>query len=724
MTRWWCVRLCNKTSPTSPVQCEVVFTRKEQEPIKSKSGVGADTRATLEAAERLACAVQEPPLLPPPPDPATATVLRNWLRQSSTDAEEMVRRLEGDKERLSLQVTVLTEQIDAQAEKIADLEKALDEKKKQIHTAEDVLNREMLTRSSLETQKLELLALVSELKRQQAALERENCELRDRLAEERRRNKPPIMPRNSPFPASTPNQIPVRGVSPSPSPITNNCASPRKVTEHHDDISLQHQQSPLAGYKRAGDLQYSSLPRQVGLSTTTPALDTPRKGVAFGRSLVFLRAAGDRSSSVPNLAETETIVITDSVSDTDGRSYTPQPSPSPSLQTNKSRGIKKIFNKMKRSGSGNLDDLPSDVEFRRGGVRATAGARLGWSSSPQHIKPEQPFSEWSCDQVCEWLTEMGLDCVVEYKRWGKNGAQLLQASSQDIDKELALKNPLHRKKLHLALHCQKGMGGDTYLGAAGGLDTSWVLRWLDDAGLPQHKEAFLAARVDGRLLHRLTVDDLATLHVTSVLHVASIRTGIQVLRTQNFEPACLVRRSGEGDGEVALWTNHRVMDWLRAVDLAEYAPNLRGSGVHGGLMVYEPRFTGELLASLLNIPPAKTLLRRHLLTHFKELLGRDVIQQKREAEASLGYIPLTTTAKMKVPKKSQFTLKRKKAKSELDYGELVCPLAQGRGGDDTSGDASTPGNTQNQGDVSLEKEANGSIVVKNGTPGSERNTSV
>ncbi|KAG8260392.1 hypothetical protein J6590_061420 [Homalodisca vitripennis] len=122
-------------------------------------------------------------------------------------------------------------------------------------------------------------------------------------------------------------------------------------------------QSPLAGYKRAGDLQYSSLPRQVGLSTTTPALDTPRKGVAFGRSLVFLRAAGDRSSSVPNLgdrrthacalsarlspssSETETIVITDSVSDMDGRSYTPQPSPSPSLQTNKSRGIKKIFNK-------------------------------------------------------------------------------------------------------------------------------------------------------------------------------------------------------------------------------------------------------------------------------------------------------------------------------------------------------------------------------------------
>lgn len=34
---------------------------------------------------------------------------------------------------------------------------------------------------------------------------------------------------------------------------------------------------------------------------------------------------------------------------------------------------------MKRSGSGNLEDLPGDGEFRRGGVRATAGARLGWA---------------------------------------------------------------------------------------------------------------------------------------------------------------------------------------------------------------------------------------------------------------------------------------------------------------------------------------------------------
>ena len=36
-------------------------------------------------------------------------------------------------------------------------------------------------------------------------------------------------------------------------------------------------------------------------------------------------------------------------------------------------------------------------------------------------------------------------------------------------------------------------------------------------------------------------------------------------------------------------TNLRVMEWLRHVDLSEYAPNLRGSGVHGALLVFEAR---------------------------------------------------------------------------------------------------------------------------------------
>ena len=42
------------------------------------------------------------------------------------------------------------------------------------------------------------------------------------------------------------------------------------------------------------------------------------------------------------------------------------------------------------------------------------------------------------------------------------------------------------------------------------------------------------------------------------------------------------------------------MEWLRHVDLSEYAPNLRGSGVHGALLVMEKRWTFELFFKLVD----------------------------------------------------------------------------------------------------------------------------
>jgi chromosome segregation ATPase len=59
----------------------------------------------------------------------------------NADVEERLRRLEADKDSLQLQVAVLTEQIDVQTDKISDLEKLLDEKKSQLASAEDVLQR-------------------------------------------------------------------------------------------------------------------------------------------------------------------------------------------------------------------------------------------------------------------------------------------------------------------------------------------------------------------------------------------------------------------------------------------------------------------------------------------------------------------------------------------------------------------------------------------------------
>lgn len=63
------------------------------------------------------------------------------FQATNETTNEQVRRLEGDKESLSLQVTVLHDQIDAQSEKIHDLEKTLEEQKKQLTNAEDLLQR-------------------------------------------------------------------------------------------------------------------------------------------------------------------------------------------------------------------------------------------------------------------------------------------------------------------------------------------------------------------------------------------------------------------------------------------------------------------------------------------------------------------------------------------------------------------------------------------------------
>lgn len=272
----------------------------------------------------------------------------------------------------------------------------------------------------------------------------------------------------------------------------------------------------------------------------------------------------------------------------------------------------------------------------------------------------------------------------------------------DIEKELNLKSPLHRKKIQLAMDALTGKETDELTIKAGQLDVGWVLRWLDDIGLPLYKDSFLMAKVDGRMLHRLTMEDLAHMHVSSCLHIASLRCGIQIMRAMHWNPECLIRRSmksADPENEqqsvddsksIALWTAHRVMEWLRVVDLSEYAPNLRGAGVHGALMLYETRFNADLLADLLSIPPSKTLLRRHLATHFKELLGRDVIQSKRDAEAAPGYQALTMSAKIKPPKKTQFTLKRRKSTkgscspagaiaavcgTEIEWTDYVCPMA-------------------------------------------------
>lgn len=54
------------------------------------------------------------------------------------------------------------------------------------------------------------------------------------------------------------------------------------------------------------------------------------------------------------------------------------------------------------------------------------------------------------------------------------------------------------------------------------------------------------------------------------------------------------------------------------------------------------------MALLLNIPPNKTLLRRHLATHFNLLIGSEAQQLKQECLENPDYTLLTATTKVKV----------------------------------------------------------------------------
>uniref|UniRef100_A0A3Q2VUV9 PPFIA binding protein 1b n=1 Tax=Haplochromis burtoni TaxID=8153 RepID=A0A3Q2VUV9_HAPBU len=712
---------------------------------------------------------------------STADSLVEWLHGHMSNGhislgggdhyQERLSRLESDKESLVLQVSVLTDQVEAQGEKIRDLDLCLDEHREKLNATEEMLQQELLCRTALETQKLELMSEVSNLKLKLNSMKNERLdfddgfrdsedlileinELRYRLTEleteklqyekklKSTKEELAILRRQlegkdgemrrlqdeTGFKA-----IGLNGAEP-----TDRGGETRQITRLAEDqlifvycdffsfffsptnlpqtafSSLTHffpftfelsfilvflafsiwkyriciQAMFLYSQKTSEEIGSISEKPPINPSATLPATveDDPfgsRKArSSFGKGFFKIRG-GKKTTSSPSLAETER-QGTDHLDlaglpQRSNNSDSTHTLPTTPESRKKSKGIKKLFGKLKRSQSTtfNLDDNLPEGEFKRGGVRATAGPRLGWSRDLQRVNNDvdAPFARWPKDQVCDWLQEQGLGLYVNMARaWISSGQTLLQASQLDLERELGIKHPLHRKKLQLALQALGSEEEDN----KGKLDYNWVTRWLDDIGLPQYKTQFDEGRVDGRMLHYMTVDDLLSLKVGSVLHHLSIKRAIQVLRLNNYEPNCLRRRPSDENNispaEISQWTNHRVMEWLRSVDLAEYAPNLRGSGVHGGLMVLEPRFNVETMALLLNIPPNKTLLRRHLATHFNLLIGSEAQQLKQECLENPDYTLLTATTKVK-PKKLSFgnfgSLRKKKQEENEEY---VCPM--------------------------------------------------
>uniref|UniRef100_A0A2R8N906 PPFIA binding protein 2 n=1 Tax=Callithrix jacchus TaxID=9483 RepID=A0A2R8N906_CALJA len=429
--------------------------------------------------------------------------------------------------------------------------------------------------------------------------------------------------------------------------------------------------------------KYPTLPGKLsgatpnGEAAKSPAT-TACQPDATGSSLLRLR---DKESGWD-----DTAVVNDLSSTSSGTESGPQSPLTPDGKRSP-KGIKKFWGKIRRTQSGNFNtDVLGMAEFRRGGLRATAGPRLSRTrdSKGQKSDTNAPFAQWSTERVCAWLEDFGLaQYVIFARQWVSSGHTLLTATPQDMEKELGIKHPLHRKKLVLAVKAINAKQEEK----SALLDHIWVTRWLDDIGLPQYKDQFHESRVDGRMLQYLTVNDLLFLKVTSQLHHLSIKCAIHVLHVNKFNPHCLHRRPADesnlSPSEVVQWSNHRVMEWLRSVDLAEYAPNLRGSGVHGGLIILEPRFTGDTLAMLLNIPPQKTLLRRHLTTKFNALIGPEAEQEKRDKMSLPAYTPLTTTAKVR-PRKLGFShfgnIRKKKFDESTDY---ICPMEPSDGVSDS-----------------------------------------
>uniref|UniRef100_A0A2K6MUW8 PPFIA binding protein 2 n=1 Tax=Rhinopithecus bieti TaxID=61621 RepID=A0A2K6MUW8_RHIBE len=774
------------------------------------------------ALEMLELPQERAALLSQIPGP-TAAYIKEWFEESLSQInhhsaasnetyQERLARLEGDKESLILQVSVLTDQVEAQGEKIRDLEVCLEGHQVKLNAAEEMLQQELLSRTSLETQKLDLMTEVSELKLKLVGMEKEQREQEEKqrkaeeLLQELRHLKIKVeelenernqyewkLKATKAEVAQLQEQVALKDaeIERLHSQLSRTAALHSDHTERDQEIQRlkmgmetlllanedkDHRIEELTGLlnqyrkvkeivvvtqgpsertlsineeeleggfrkwnttnKGPEELFKQEMPPRCSSPTVGPpplpqkSLETRAqkklscsledlrsesmdKGSPFLAEHKYPTLPGKLSGATPNgeaakspptvcqpdatgssllrLRDTEsgwddTAVVNDLSSTSSGTESGPQSPLTPDGKRNP-KGIKKFWGKIRRTQSGNFNtDTLGMAEFRRGGLRATAGPRLSRTrdSKGQKSDANAPFAQWSTERVCAWLEDFGLaQYVIFARQWVSSGHTLLTATPQDMEKELGIKHPLHRKKLILAVKAINTKQEEK----SALLDHIWVTRWLDDIGLPQYKDQFHESRVDGRMLQYLTVNDLLFLKVTSQLHHLSIKCAIHVLHVNKFNPHCLHRRPADesnlSPSEVVQWSNHRVMEWLRSVDLAEYAPNLRGSGVHGGLIILEPRFTGDTLAMLLNIPPQKTLLRRHLTTKFNALIGPEAEQEKREKMASPAYTPLTTTAKVR-PRKLGFShfgnIRKKKFDESTDY---ICPVEPSDGVSDS-----------------------------------------
>ncbi|XP_038387865.1 kazrin isoform X2 [Canis lupus familiaris] len=304
--------------------------------------------------------------------------------------------------------------------------------------------------------------------------------------------------------------------------------------------------------------------------------------------------------------------------------------------------ISRVFARGKQRKSldpGLFDDSDSQCSPTRQSLSLSEGEEQMDRLQQVELVRTTPMSHWKAGTVQAWL-EVVMAMPMYVKACAENvksGKMLLSLSDEDLELGLGVCSSLHRRKLRLAIEDYRDAEAGRSLSKAADLDHHWVAKaWLNDIGLSQYSQAFQNHLVDGRMLHSLMKRDLEKhLNVSKKFHQVSILLGIELLYQVNFSREALQERRARCETQnidPVVWTNQRVLKWVRDIDLKEYADNLTNSGIHGAVLVLEPTFNAEAMATALGIPSGKHILRRHLAEEMSAIFHPANSSGIREAE--------------------------------------------------------------------------------------------